>query len=338
MATESSVRVTHGTCRAAIFLSAFFLGSLSQAAEVRWGAVGHSNWVNFGPSYAYNKVPIDRQMQLLAVSGLGWYRTSCVTANCQELINSAKSNGIQLLKASGGKPDTSLSEAGNYERAYSIGVSEAKLLNSAFRYFEAGNELDDWVGLKGDGSAREQYNAQRYLQARGFVKGLIDGIHSANASAQVMVDDAGWCHYGFLQMLWEDGVRWDITAFHWYSDQGNFEHTGCGNHANAAAIHAAFGLPVWITEFNSKAAAASNDPEAEAVWIAAFMNQVHSVADKYGIQGAFVYELLDEPNLSGMESHLGIFDGSGNPKAPSTAILGVLKSIAAVAPRPAQGF
>jgi hypothetical protein len=131
-------------------------------------------------------------------------------------------------------------------------------------------------------------------------------------------------------------VRWDITAFHWYSDQGNFEHAGCHNGANVAAIHAAFGLPIWITEYNSKAAATSNDPVAEATWISAFVTQVYSVAGTYGIEGAFVYELLDEPNLSGMESHFGIFDGNGKQKEPSKAIWSVLNSFATAAPKSPQ--
>jgi hypothetical protein len=317
-----------------VLLFGLLLGSAGHAANVVWGAVGHSDWVSFGPGYAYNKVPIKRQMQLLTLSGLSWYRTSCVASNCAELVTDANANGIKVLKSIGGKPDATQSEAANYTLAYAIGVSEATNVHSAFDHFEAGNELDIWVGLNGDGSVRGQYNVQRYAQARGWVRGLIDGIHSANASAQVLVDDAGWCHYGFLQMLWADGVRWNITAFHWYSNEGNVEHAGCQNGANAAAIHAAFGLPVWITEFGSKAAATSNDPQAEAAWNTAFIAQIQAVAGTYGIGGVFVYELLDEPNLSGMESHFGIFDGNGNPKVASTAIASALNAHAPPAPLP----
>ena len=320
-------------CLGLLFASASFAGD---DPSVRWGAVGHSEWVKFGPGYAYNKIPIKQQMQLLKLAGLGWYRTSCVPSNCDDLVNYAQASGIQILKAIGGTPDATASEASNYSHGYSIGVSEAANEKSAFTYFEAGNELDDWVGMNGDGSGRGQYNVQKYPQARGYIRGLIAGIHSVNAAAQVLVDDAGWCHYGFLQMLWEDGVRWNITAFHWYSNQGNFEHAGCGNGANVASIHAAFGLPTWITEYNSKAAATSNDPLAEATWISAFMNQVYSVGSKYRIEAAFVYELLDEPNLKGMESHFGIFDGNGNQKEPSKAILNALSSLSTVPPKPPQ--
>lgn len=327
-----------GSCvRIAILLMGISLSataSSDDASDFRWGAVGHSNWVSFGPSYAYNRVPIKKQMELLRAAGLSWYRTSCVESNCGELIAQAKSNGVSILKASGGKPDATVSEQVNYTRAYAMGASDAQIGNSAIGYFEAGNEVENWVGLTGDGSARGQYNAQRYQQARGFVRGLIDGIHSANSSAKVLVDDSGWCHYGFLQALWEDGVRWDITAFHWYSNQGNVEHAGCGGGANVAAIHANFGLPVWITEFNSKAAAASNDPVAEAAWVSDFMTQVHSTAAKYDIEAAFVYELLDEPNLTGTEAHFGIYDGNGAEKMPAKTVLSVINSFAGSAPKP----
>lgn len=305
---------------------AFFSAPPVFAADsggIRWGAVGHNDWLNRGPTYSYNLVPLTRQMQLLTAAGLSWYRTACVAADCAELISAAKANGISILKSMALSPDDTLDEAANYARAYSFGVVEATEYNSAFSYFEASNELDNWVGMKGDGSSREQYNSQRYAQARGLIKGLIDGAHSVNPSAKVMVDDSGWCHYGFLQMLWADGVRWDVTAFHWYSNEGNMENAGCQG-ANVAAIHAAFGLPVWITEFNSQSAAISVDPAAAAAWLTTFMTQFESVASKYHLQAGFVYELLDEPFYSGSEAHYGIYDGNGNPKGQSQALAKLL--------------
>jgi hypothetical protein len=284
-----------------------------------WGAVGHNDRLDWGSDYPYNKIPLTTQVHLLNSSGMNGYRTSCETANCAALVALAKANGIVILKSIRLQPDATITEAANYSRAYSYGVTEANNLGSAFTYFEASNELDNWVGMTGDGSSRSQYDAQRYSAARGLIKGLIDGVHSANASAKVLVDDAGWCHYGFLQMLWQDGVRWDITSFHWYASQGNFESAGCAG-ANVAAIHAAFGLPVWITEFNSDTAAGSGDPTAAAAWISTFMSQVNLVAEKYNIQGAFVYELLDEPSLAGAQARFGVFDSSGKLKAQSQAL------------------
>ena len=288
--------------------------SVGAAATVNtqfgWGAVGHNEYNSYDMTKPYSKIPVTEQMKLLTSTGMSWIRTNCQSISCPQVISAAAASGVTVLKSTGGTPDATLDEAGNYAAAYSFAISGGH--NQSFKYYEAGNELDNWVGGNGgDGSTRAQYNAARYLQARGFVRGLIDGLHAANPGAKVVVADAGWCHYGFLDMLWQDGVQWDITGVHWYSDQGNIEHAGC-NKTNVAAKHAAFGLPVWITEYNAKIA--DSDPVLQAAWISGFITQIKSVATTYNIQAAFVYELLDESNLTGPNSHYGVFYGDGSPK------------------------
>jgi hypothetical protein len=294
--------------------------SISPAATVNtafgWGAVGHNDYATYDLTKSYSAISLPAQMQLLTSSGMSWYRTNCQSISCPQLISAAAASGIKVLKSTGLVPDPTLDEAANYSRAYSFAVSDGH--NQSFKYYEAGNELDNWVGMVGDGSARAQYSVPRYLQARGFVRGMIDGLHSANPGAKVVVADAGWCHYGFLEMLWQDGVQWDITGVHWYSDQGNIEHAGC-NATNVAAKHAAFGLPVWITEYNAKIA--NSDPVAQAAWLSTFITQIKSIATTYDIQAAFVYELLDESNLTGPNSHYGMFHADGSPKIAIGAMI-----------------
>ncbi len=287
---------------------------------VRWGAVGHDDRPSFGANYAYNRVSFDKQMQLINAAGLHWFRTGCADKSCPALVEAAKKANVSLLSGFSLKPDEHANESENYQRAFKVAFDKAHMYRNVFEYYEASNEVDNWVGMAGDGSARGQYKQDRYQQARGLIKGLIDGAHAGDPSAKILVDDAGWCHYGFLKMLWDDGVRWDITAFHWYSSQGNMEKAGCSDGANAVAIHASFGRPVWITEFNSNTAAKNNDDAAAATWIADFVAQVRRVSSKYDIEGAFVYELLDEPNLKGMEGSFGIADGTGNPKRSHGAL------------------
>jgi Glycosyl hydrolase catalytic core len=288
-----------------------------------WGAVGHNDWPQYGPSYAYNRVSLSTQMRLLREAGLNAYRSGCGRSSCAALFAGTKSAGVTVLGVLDDRPDDHLSEADNYQKGYKFAAQSVTAYQGGTKYFEAGNEIEDWVGVNGDGAVRANYKQDRYEQARGLIKGLIDGAHAADPKALVMVDDAGWCHYGFLQSLWEDGVRWDITAIHWYSSQGNFEKAGCRS-ANVAQIHAAFGRPVWITEFNSNEAAKNGDGAAAAAWLVSFIDQVRQVSAKYNIHAAFIYELLDEPNLKGMESHFGIADGDGSPKPAYPAVAGRL--------------
>jgi hypothetical protein len=290
---------------------------------IQFGAVGHNDRSTSGSSFPYNSISLSTQMKLLNTLGLNSYRTSCEISNCATLISAAAANGINILKSIELKPSETLTESENYERGYTHGATEVTSVGDAFKYFEAGNELDNWVGMKGDGSKSTQYDESRYVLARGFIRGLIDGVHSADPTAKVLVDDAGWCHYGFLQMLWSDGVRWDITAFHWYASQGNLEHAGCSN-ANVAEIHAAFGVPVWLTEFNSNVAAKDANQADAASWLTNTILQLQAISSKYGIQKAFIYELFDEPAQPGMQGNFGLFDGNGNPKLPGLSVAHVL--------------
>jgi len=305
----------------------------TDSTDVRWGAVGHDDKIADGTSSSYNTLPLNRQIMLLGSIGADWYRTACEDANCGTLIQLASASGVGILRSIELQPDATLSEASNYAHGYQYALTEATKYRNAFKFYEASNEADVWVGMSGDGSARAQYNQQRYVQARGLISGLIDGIRAGDPSAQILVDDAGWCHYGFLQALWADGLRWDITAFHWYASQGDMEHAGCGG-TNVAAAHASFGLPVWITEFNSDIAAKADDESAAAVWISQFMTQVRTVASKYKIEGAFVYELIDEPSLPGAQAHFGIFDANGIAKAASSSITKFLSTPTQASPSP----
>jgi Glycosyl hydrolase catalytic core len=293
----------------------------AQTTPLSWGVVGHNDRPDSGNSDPYNKIPLQQQFRLLNELGADWYRTSCTPANCAAVIAAAKAAHVNILESMLYSPDRSADEAANYAYAFAHAAGIAKLLGSSVTFYEAGNELDTWVGMTGDGSERSQYNAQKYLQARGVIRGLIDGIHSVNPSAKALVDDAGWCHYGFLQMLWADGVRWDITGLHWYANEGNIEQAGCKK-ANVAELHAAFGKPVWITEFNFKPQQITDDPAA--AWILSFTRQIQRVASKYNIQTAFAYELFDEPDLSVMEDRFGLRNSDGSVKAQYQAFAAVI--------------
>jgi len=293
-------------------------GSLSCATKgnIGWGAAGHNDRMSLGSNSTYNTITIDQQMKLLKSAGLNWYRTACEPADCSLLVSAAQANGISLLFVLEPRPDDTQSESANYTLGYQFALSISSAYIGKIKYYEASSELDVWTGLNGsvDGSQRSMYNQARYVLARGFTKGMIDGIHAGDPSALAVVGDTGWCHYGFLQALWADGVRWDVTSFYWYAAQGNVEHAGC-NGANVAAIHASFGLPVWITEFNSNTAAQNNDPAAESAWVTQFMAQIDGISSAYRIRRAFAYELLDEPAQQGQEAHFGLFNADGTPKS-----------------------
>ncbi|MDD5320823.1 MAG: glycosyl hydrolase [Methylococcales bacterium] len=298
---------------------------LPSSSKVVWGAVGHNDRPTDN-QYPYNAISLSRQVALLKEAGLRAYRSGCTEQTCSELVTILSRNGMIFLRSIELRPDDKLDEHANYGRGYHHAFNEASKYRGKIKFYEASNELDTWTKMLADGAEGIQYNPIRYHKARGFLKGLVDGIHKADPEAKVLVDNAGWCHYGFLNSLWEDGLRWDITAVHWYSDHGNIEKAGCRN-ANVAKIHASFGKPIWITEFNKKSSVTEDDQEAAAVWISDFMNQINRIAPKYNIQAAFVYELFDEPTLTGGEQFYGILNHNGKPKAFLHSLKHVLKSL-----------
>ena len=48
------------------------------------------------------------------------------------------------------------------------------------------------------------------------MKGLMAGVRSVASGGPFLVGGTGW-HLGYGLRLWQDGVRWDITKLHWYS-------------------------------------------------------------------------------------------------------------------------
>lgn len=296
------------------------------SAVVAWGAVGHNDRQGAGMSYPYNSVSMLQQLSLLQQAGMKSYRTGCGNSSCGILASMANHLGMVFLRALEIRPDARLSERDNYKRGYDYALEEGRKYKGIIHFYEASNELDNWVGMTGDGATRNQYNATKYPLARSFIKGLIDGIHAADSNALVAVNNAGWCHYGFMQALWDDGIRWDITAVHWYASQGDIEKAGCRG-SNVTKILSTFGKPVWITEFNSNTAAQKADANAAAQWLVTFAKQITAIAPKYNIQAAFIYELFDEPNTQGMERYFGIASSTGKPKKQYQAVSQYLLSL-----------
>lgn len=279
---------------------------------VIWGVVGHNDRPK-DPLYPYNKISLGQQILLMRQAGLSAYRSGCDDSTCPALIELLGINDMVFLRSIELRPSERLTADENYERGFNYALAEAKKYSGRIRYYGISNELDNWTKMIGDGSTILQYDPIRYPKARSFIRGLIDGVRKGDQQAKVLVNNAGWCHYGFLRALWNDGIRWDITALHFYSDHGDIEKVKCGG-ANIAAIHTEFGKPVWITEYNKKSSKTEDNQHEAAKWVETFIRRVKEVAPKYNIEAAFVYELFDEPELKNGEQFYGIVDKDGFPK------------------------
>jgi hypothetical protein len=117
--------------------------------------------------------------------------------------------------------------------AYQASYTLAQQIVNVQRYawYEVTNELaptclNGWV----DGARSTDFKNDCFQIARGVIRGLIAGIKSVDPDGKIIIGGNTWMHYGFDVMLANgtqpDGtsghpvVTWDITAWHWYSEQG----------------------------------------------------------------------------------------------------------------------
>jgi hypothetical protein len=157
---------------------------------------------------------------------------------------------------------------------------------------------------------------------------MIAGIKSVDTSGKIIMGGGTWLHYGFQQMLAAgmepDGsgghpvVDWDITAWHWYSEQGDITNAcgGTGCHNVLAALNA-LGKPIWINEFGVRPNYGTDQQIAAYLVGNRMMAQFVALASTYDIESIQSYELYDDP--VGGEGAFGLLKNDGVTQKPAYA-------------------
>jgi len=298
---------------------------------IMWGINGHPYGGLSGGPYS----SIDQQIQLMATMGIKHYRVDFYTADnasftlVQSLLDSAKAYNITITPVL--IPATGANEQASYNTAYALGQAYAAKFPGILA-FELGNEENNSVlDPSGDHSNASDFtSASGYAAVRGKLRGLLDGVRAGNAKARGALGISGGCNVGFLQALYNDGLRWDITVAHPYDSWGDpenltltYDHSqanGSCAKSNMMAALASFGKPLWLTEFNYTPAVTANDKTAMGTGLQTMMKRFTSMAQKYDIEAVDVYEMFDEPAASGNEAYFGIFTSTGSGTAASTMV------------------
>lgn len=242
------------------------------------------------------------------------YDASQATINwLTPLVAAAKVLGMTVLPVL--CPGSASSEAGALNANAAFGAAIAKAFPTITQW-EAGNELDEYAIKPGKaGTVVGDYDVGRYALVRGAIKGLMAGIKSVLPKAQVAVNITG-VHFVYLQQLWNDGLRWDITSEHFYVNPGS---TGIQSGADTAIFPnlARFGKPIMMTEFNQQN---GSQLSADPATLIAMMDAMKNLATKYNIIGAYIYELLDEPSQPANEAHYGLASSAAVVNAFGAAV------------------
>ncbi|WP_328698911.1 lipopolysaccharide biosynthesis protein [Burkholderia sp. 8Y] len=330
--TSPTSTATAGNAGAAVSAPA----SVNAAASIFYGANGHNN-----EGGAYDMSSSALQLAQLNDLGAKLYRNEVYSqASVTKLAGIARSmaaGGVTVFPVLLADPNAFIDEAGAYNAGYALGQQTAT--SYRYPYYEVSNELGA-AALVGnvDGVFPQQFDNALFQKARGVIRGMIAGIKSVDTNGKIIIGGDTWLHYGFDQMLADgtqpDGttghpkVTWDITGWHWYSEQGDITHAcgGTGCHDVLAALQA-FGKPIWLTEFGVRPSYGSDAQIASYMVGNTMMAQFVAVASKYGLQAIQVYELYDDP--VGGEGNYGLLKNDGATQKP---VYAAFKSFVAAHP------
>jgi hypothetical protein len=303
------------------------LAVIAPAGSVFYGMNGHIN----NPSGGYATNSPETQLAQLKDLNVRLYRNDASDqAQAVKLANVA-----QMMAASGVTVYPVLLQTVNkfsdedsaYQASYALAQQIVNVQHYA--YYEVTNELapqvlNGWV----DGVHSTDYDNQRFQIARGIIRGMIAGIKSVDPAGKIIIGGNTWMHYGFDQMLANgtqpDGtsghpvVTWDITAWHWYSEQGDIRNacggTGCYNVIGALQ---AFGKPIWINEVGMRPDFPGAPDQAATFLYNDMFKALLSIAPQYDIESLQSYELYDDP--PGGQGPYGIVLNDGTTPKPDYA-------------------
>ncbi|WP_250517477.1 hypothetical protein [Caballeronia sp. INDeC2] len=296
------------------------------SARLFYGVNGHNNE---GGAYDISSPAL--QLAQLQDLGAKLYRNEVYS---QGTAN--KLAGIAQLMAAGGVTvypvmlmgiDTLHSETEGYDAGFTLGQQTAT--SRRYPYYEVTNEMEAELLVGNvDGVYPQQFDIVKFRILRGVIRGMIAGIKSVDTSGKIIMGGGTWLHYGFQQMLAAgmepDGstghpvVDWDITAWHWYSEQGDITNAcgGTGCH-NVLAKLQALGKPIWINEFGVRPNYGTDQAIAAYLVGNRMMAQFVALASTYGIESIQSYELYDDP--VGGEGAFGLLRNDGSTQKPAYA-------------------
>ncbi|AMR33497.1 hypothetical protein A0256_19760 [Mucilaginibacter sp. PAMC 26640] len=265
---------------------------------------------------AYLGVPAAKQIEMIKKMDMGIYRINIHTlsdGSCtvpkilQPLLDAAAAGNITLLPLL--TPRTlsyNDSEADAYQKGKTLGGNFAAKYASVFKFYDMGNDLDVASILPGkDGRVTEDYNLNKLKVIAAYLKGMSEGIHANDPDAQTMIS-AGWVHWGFIKYCENNGVKFDVLAYHWYSDMEAAITRAKSLKITDITItlNGLFpGKPIWITETNLRPDNLSTLETEQNTFLTSFIAKCKANPT---VKAVLVYELFDEPYKNGDEKYYGI--------------------------------
>lgn len=309
-----------------ILISAVTL--LSAQANARdsaiiWGVNGH-------PFTAYPGLTYETQLDALKDLGFSHYRVNIsythTAKDLRALLNLAKQKKVTLLPLLTPSLDlTKETSEDLYKKAYDFAVELVSQFKNEIKVWELGNELENYAILQpceimddgvqyncawgpASGVTAIEYHGGRWAKVSAVLKGLADGVVSVDPGILKAMGTAGWGHVGAFERMRRDGIKWDISVWHFYGDDPEW----------GLKKVAEFGKPIWVTEVNAPRGSESGAVK-QAEGLTKIMRRFYDLEQRYKIEAVFVYELFDESYwLPSLEAVMGLIylDKDGNSWKP----------------------
>jgi hypothetical protein len=280
-------------------------------STLKLGIVGHP--MGDAP---YVQTPATTQIKLIKGMGMTWYRVGFQTTSdgsitvpwlFNPLITAANAGGVHILPMLHPRTlDLNASQSTAYQAGKKLGADFAAKYGQYFTYYDLGNDLELKVLLPNTtGQSQADYDRTKFNVIAAYVKGMDEGIKSKDADAKTMVS-AGWLHYGFIRMLDWYGVKFDVVAYHWYSEMEAIAPKAPYYIPDITKKLASLfpNKPIWFTEFNLRYKDVSTHEADQNKFISNFIAKCKANPQ---VKVAIIYELFNEPQKSSeLESNYGI--------------------------------
>jgi len=283
------------------FGTALFLLAMTSIAssDLLWGVNGH-------PINAYDGVRIGLQLDYLKDLGARSYRVNISyetgASVLASLVEEGKKRGVAILPVitPGGIDLDTQSPEELYDRAKKLAVSLGSRFKNDIRVWELGNEMENYAIInpcetRDDGTQYPcdwgpaggvsplDYFGPRWRKASAVLKGLSDGMTEVDPTLRKAMGTAGWGHLGAFERMKADGIKWDISVWHMYGEDPEWAFKELSR----------YGHPIWVTEFNNPYGSQRGEQQ-QAEGLRRDMQRLRQLQDKYRVEAAFIYELLDE--------------------------------------------
>jgi hypothetical protein len=269
-----------------------------------WGVSGHPARASEAYGYEDDPARLDRQMRLVRELGFSHYRVDVGVemdggerGRLAEVADAAERFGVTLLPVlTFGPAAVPRDRDEAYRAGRRIGEGFARRHGSRFPVVEVGNELDIPAMVDGHpvGHQTDHYRPPQVDRFAALLRGAIEGLREGAPTVRTIVNFAQ-SHTGFVRLLLERDVPFDIVGWHVYIDE-----TGYGNDPEHRADYRAtlerlerVGREIWITEVNRHRG--SGPGNARMREQAAVLDRLAGEMAAHPLVGAFiVYQLFDE--------------------------------------------